>query len=58
MWILWLLITGGIILLIIGLSKKVRNNQLSAQDVLDRRHAAGEIDESEYNKKKALLENK
>ena len=58
MWILWLLITGGIILLIIGLSKNVRNNQLSARDVLDKRYAAGEVNEAEYNKKKAMLESK
>ena len=58
MWVLWLVITGVIILLIIGLSKNVRNNRLSAKEILDRRYAAGEIDEAEYNKKKAMLENR
>jgi len=58
MWVLWLVITAGIVLLIIGLSKNVRNKQLSADEILDRRYANGEIDEAEYKKKKALLEQK
>ena len=57
MWLLWLLITGGIILLMIALSKNVRNNQLSAREILDQRYAKGEIDEAEYQAKKKLLEN-
>ena len=58
MWVLWLIITGGIILLMIALSKNVRNNQLSAREILDQRYARGEIDETEYQAKKKLLENK
>lgn len=56
MWILWLAITAAIVLLIIGLSKQARNNRPDAKDILDRRFANGEIDEAEYNRRKALLE--
>lgn len=56
MWILWLVITGVIILLIVGLSINTRAKQPSALDILDRRFASGEITEQEYNEKKALLQ--
>ena len=55
MWILWLVITAAIILLIIGLSKQVRNNRPDAKAILDKRFAIGEIDEAEYQQKKAAL---
>ena len=45
-------------MLLIGLSKNVRNNQLSAREILDQRYAKGEIDDTEYQAKKKLLENK
>ena len=56
MWILWLVITAAIVLLIIGLSKPVRNNRPDAKAILDKRFANGEIDEAEYQQKKAILE--
>lgn len=56
MWVLWLSITAGIIFLIVMLSRNVRKNQLSPIDVLEMRYAKGEIDETEYNKKKQQLE--
>jgi len=56
MWILWLVITVAIVFLIIGLSKQARANRLGAKEILDRRFANGEIDEAEYNRRKALLE--
>jgi len=56
MWVLWLFITAGIIFLIVVLSRNVRKNQLSPIDVLEMRYAKGEIDETEYNKKKQQIE--
>lgn len=56
MWVLWLSITAGIIFLIVVLSRNVRKNQLSPIDVLEMRYAKGEIDETEYNKKKQQIE--
>lgn len=56
MWVLWLSITAGIIFLIVMLSRNVRKNQLSPIEVLEMRYAKGEIDETEYNKKKQQLE--
>ena len=56
MWMLWLSITAGIIFLIVVLSRNVRKNQLSPIDVLEMRYAKGEIDETEYNKKKQQIE--
>jgi len=56
MWILWLTITAAIVLLIIGLSKQVRNKRPSAEEILQQRFARGEIDEAEFNKKKSMLE--
>jgi len=34
---------------------KIKNNEESAGDILDRRFANGEIDEAEYKRKKELL---
>jgi len=56
MWILWLVITAAVVLLIIGLSKQTRANRPDAKAILDRRFARGEIDDAEYNRRKALLE--
>ena len=56
MWILWLVITGAIVLLIIALSKQTRNKRLSARDILDKRLANGEIDDAEYQQKKSMLD--
>ena len=56
MWILWLVITSGLILLMIYLSKNVRKNKLSAIEILNLRFSRGEIDEQEYKNKKELLE--
>jgi len=56
MWVLWLVITAAIILLIVGLSRQVRNNRPTAEQILQQRFARGEIDEAEFNKRKAMLE--
>jgi len=55
MWILWLTITAAIVLLIVVLSKQVRNKRPSAEQILEQRFARGEIDEVEFNKKKSAL---
>lgn len=56
MWILWLSITAAIVLLIVVLSKQVRNKRPSAEEILQQRFARGEIDEAEFNKRKSMLE--
>lgn len=56
MWVLWLSITAGIIFLIVVLSRNVKKNQLSPVDALEMMYAKGEINETEYNKKKQQLE--
>lgn len=53
-WIIPLLLIG-VLLYYISSNKK---EGLSAKDILDKRYAKGEIDEQEYKKMKALLEEK
>ena len=49
--VVWWLIPLLIIGLLFYLFQNKNNNKPSAQDILDRRYAKGEIDEEEYRKK-------
>lgn len=56
MFLLWLGISTAIIVLIVVLSKNVRNKQMTPLKKLQMRFANGEIDEAEFNQKKSVLE--
>lgn len=53
-WIIPLLLIG-VLLYYISNTKK---DELSAKEILDKRYAKGEIDEQEYKRMRALLEDK
>lgn len=57
MWIIWLLLVAVIVWAVIRTSSSDQrsDSRPSARDVLDRRFAEGEIDESEYRQRRKLL---
>jgi putative membrane protein len=59
MWIIWIIIIIGVILLAKGYlsprNKEPKSSEASALDILNKRYARGEIDKAEFEEKKRDL---
>lgn len=58
MFVFWLIVLVLVVVLVRWVISGERGGRADAREILDRRFAKGEIDEAEYAKRKAALEDK